>query len=75
MTWNPLAADLALHLRLGDSEFRKVFIGMYVRSFGHPKRQAFLEDFARQHGHADLLTPSTVTSQEDKIASYNHRPD
>ena len=68
MTWNPLAADLALHLRLRDPDFRKVFTGMYARSFGHPQRRAFLEDFARQHGHADLL-PTTVTkSQEDSNA-------
>ena len=65
---NLLQLDLALHLRLSDPYFRPWFTGLLEGALhstraDRAERLGYLEDFARQHGHADLLTSSTVTKR------------
>jgi len=66
---NLLNLDLALHLRLSGPYFRPWFTGLlegarHSTRADRAERLDYLEDFARHHGHADLLS-TTVTSEED----------
>ena len=53
-----IALDLALLLRLDQPDFRSMFKRLMEQAYAkpvHPARIAYLEGFARQHGHADLI--------------------
>jgi hypothetical protein len=55
---NLLALDLALRLRIDRPDFRKFFTRLIREAYlkqVHPARIEFLETFAREHGHADLI--------------------
>jgi hypothetical protein len=55
---NEFALDLALHLRLPDRDFRAFFAQLLKQAYfkpASPARITYLEGFAREHGHADLI--------------------
>ena len=55
---NLLSLDLALRLRLADRDFRRFFSRLMRQAYlkpVHPARIEYLEQFAREHGHADLI--------------------
>ena len=62
---NLLALDLALLLRLPDRDFRRFFAALLWQAYAKPAspvRIEYLEEFARKHGHGDLIRKNRETN-------------